>query len=128
MVSVVGVERQLEKEIKIVYNKTRMKESQIRKKAIEILEEHCRPYWFCSKVKYKKESDIFSVFDGVYLGDKVIFVQLTTTPNLSARRKKIKKWMKKVENPLIGSFSFCFGIEIWAWDKNKKEFKVEKLT
>ncbi len=46
-------------------------------------------------------------------------IQLTTLPNVSARRKKILNFMKK--------FKVKISVEIWAWDKKKKQFRKEKV-
>ena len=101
------------------------KESFIRKKAIQILEKQRWVIWWPSRAIFK-QNDIFGIFDLICLRKKVgslKFVQLTTLSNLSTRRKKIKKFLK--ENQL--SSKSLAEIEIWGWNKNKKEFKVELI-
>jgi hypothetical protein len=101
-----------------------MKESYIRKKAKELLDIDQRLYWFCSKVRYKKESDIFGVFDGVYVDEfgKAVFLQLTTSSNVSARRAKIKKWLKKIKKTTDDEIEF--NMEVWGYNKTTKKFKI----
>ena len=101
------------------------KESFIRKKAIQILEKQKWVIWWPSRAIFK-QNDIFGIFDLICLKKKVgslKFVQLTTLSNLSTRRKKIKSFLK--ENQL--SKKSPAGIEIWGWNKNKKEFKIELI-
>ncbi len=101
------------------------KESVIRKKAVEILENQGFVYWYPAKVKFK-QNDIFGVFDLVCWKKKtteIKFLQLTTSPNISARRKKIKVFM--VENKI--PHKIAVDIEIWGWNQKKKEFKVEEI-
>ncbi|XOB41239.1 MAG: hypothetical protein ACKKMW_00605 [Candidatus Nealsonbacteria bacterium] len=96
------------------------KEAVIRKKAIKILTDENWVCWYPAKVKYK-QNDVFGIIDLLALkGRKKKNIQLTTLPNISARRKKIISFLKtfKVELP----------VEIWAWDKKKKEFKKEKIN
>lgn len=102
-----------------------MREAVIRKKAIRILTEENWIYWYPSKVKYK-QNDIFGVFDLICWQKKttnIKFVQLTTLPNLSARKKKIKNFLKK--NKL--SKQAVVDIEVWAWNKRDKVFKTVKI-
>jgi len=97
-----------------------MKEREIRKKAIKELKELGYICWYPPKVRWKKEGDIFGVFDLVATKENIIrFIQLTTTPNLSARRKKIQNWMR--ENKIKWS------AEVWAYNKKKKVFKKEEI-
>ena len=96
------------------------KEAEIRKKAIRILEAGEWVTWYPPKVKYK-QTDIFGIIDVLALkGKRKKNIQLTTLPNLSAKRKKITSFLKtfKVELP----------VEIWAWDKKKRKFKKEKIN
>ncbi len=101
------------------------KESEIRKKAVQILEKQRWIIWWPSRAIFK-QNDIFGIFDLICLKKKVgniKFIQLTTLSNLSTRRKKIKNFLKK--NQISGRNSA--EIEIWGWNKNKKEFKIELL-
>ena len=95
------------------------KESVIRKKAIEILEKQKFIWWYAPKVKFRT-TDVFGVVDLLALrGRQRKNIQLTTLPNVSAKRKKITAFLKKnkVEFP----------VEIWAWSQKKKTFKKEKV-
>jgi len=94
-----------------------MKEAQIRKKATEIWTKQNWIWWFPAKVRYKKEIDIFGIWDAILLKkDKINFIQLTTISNIRAREKKIKEFLKK-NNLSIYS-------EVWGWNEKKKEFKI----
>jgi len=96
-----------------------MKEAQIKKKAIEILKNEGFIWWFPAKVKFYK-NDIFGVFDGVIASGSLIkFLQLTTTNNISNRKKKIKGFLKET--------GFKANIEIWGYNKKKKNFRIIKI-
>lgn len=99
-----------------------MKESVIRKKAIAILKEENYLTWYPSPVRWKKEIDIFGVFDIVAVKHMKVprFIQITTLSNISARKHKIEKIFKKML-PLMG-------IEVWGYDKKKKKFKIVVLN
>jgi hypothetical protein len=104
-------------------NKNSMpKESVIRKKAIAILTELKWVSWYAPKVKFH-ETDIFGVFDLICWeksSKNLKFIQLTTLSNLSARRKKIKGFLKT--NKITARSA---GVEIWAWNSRQKNFKIE---
>ena len=96
------------------------KESLIRKKAIGELTQEKWVTWFAPKVKFR-QTDIFGIIDLLALkGKRQKNIQLTTLPNISAKRKKITNFLKenKVELP----------VEIWGWNSKKKEFKKEKIN
>jgi len=96
------------------------KEAEIRKKAIKILEGAGWITWHPPKVKYK-QSDVFGIVDLLALnGRKKKNIQLTTLSHLSDKRKKIMNFLKK--------FKVELPVEIWAWSKQKKKFKVEKVN
>jgi len=95
------------------------KESLIRKKAIQILEEGGWICWYPSKVRYQ-QTDVFGIIDILALRKKEKKnIQLTTLPNVSAKRKKITDFLKK--------FKVDLAVEIWAWDGKKKIFRKEKV-
>lgn len=101
-------------------------EAQTRKKAIAILKKKNFVCWHPAKVKYK-QNDIFGVFDLVCWQRKttnIKFIQLTTLPNLSTRKKKIKNFLKK--NKL--SKQSLVDIEVWGWNKRDKIFKTIKTA
>ena len=80
--------------------------------------------WFPSRVKYKAEIDIFSIWDGIcWVKDKFIFFQLTTISNKSARLKKIINVM--LPNHLYFTKP-CEGI-LMCWRKKEKRFEVFKI-
>ncbi len=95
------------------------KEALIRKKAIQILEEKGWITWYAPKAKFRS-SDIFGIIDLLALkGRRKKNIQLTTLPNVSARRKKVVNFLKKFKVELV--------VEICAWDQRKKKFRKEKI-
>jgi len=95
-------------------------EKYIRDKAIKILEDKKWVYWYPPKVKFK-QTDVFGIIDLLALkGKRQKNIQLTTLPNVSAKRKKIIRFLKKhkIELP----------VEIWSWDKKRREFRKEKIN
>ena len=99
------------------------KEALIRKKAIEILEKEGFVYWYPARVKFK-QNDIFGVFDLVCWRKRttnIKFLQLTTLPNFSARRKKIKDFLRKNRVPR----KVLVDIEVWGWNHRTKTFRRE---
>ncbi len=99
-----------------------MKEATIRKKAIDKLTNEGFVCWYPPKVKYRKETDIFGVFDLICISRKcfILFVQLTSLSNIRAREKKVKKFLNKNK---IKKF-YC---EVWGYDNKKKYFKIIKI-
>jgi len=97
-----------------------VKEATIRKKAIELLTAEGWVCWYPKKVKFQ-ETDIFGVFDLICArGSEIKLIQLTTLPNLSARRRKIRRFLKE--------HNLQLKYEIWAYSKKNRRFKIEKLT
>jgi hypothetical protein len=95
------------------------KETEIRKKALEILKKEGWVCWWPAKVKFR-ESDIFGAFDLIISRkNKIKFIQLTTTSNLSTRRKKVEKFLK-INKLKIPS-------EIWGYSQKSKGFKIIKI-
>ncbi len=96
------------------------KENVIRKKAIDILEADGWITWFAPKVRFK-QTDIFGIIDLLALkGKKKKNIQLTTLSNVSTRKKKITNFLKENRVEMT--------VEIWAWNKNNKEFKIIKIN
>ena len=96
------------------------KENLIRKRAIEILEKEKWSCWFAPKVKFH-ETDIFGIADLICCRkSKIKFIQLTTIPNVSYKRKKIINFLKK--------HKVALPIEIWVWSNKRKSFKIEKAN
>ena len=101
------------------------KESEIRKKAVEILGKKKFLCWYPAKVKFK-QNDIFGIFDLICWKGKtseIKFIQLTTKANLSTREKKIKKFLKKNRLPKRNFLN----IEVWGWCKKEKKFKIIEI-
>lgn len=101
------------------------RESEIRKKAVQILEREKWLVWWPAKVKFK-QTDIFGLFDLICWKKKAgnfKLIQLTTLPNLSTRRKKIQNFLQKYKIDSNGARGVK--TEIWAWGKSKKVFKIE---
>ncbi len=101
------------------------KEALIRKKAVEILEKEGFVYWYPAKVRFK-QNDIFGVFDLVCWKKettKIKFLQLTSLPNFSARRKKIRDFLDRNKFPQKVSV----GMEVWGWNHAKKTFRREAV-
>lgn len=66
-----------------------MTEARIRKAAYRILEKEGFHGWSAPKVRYR-ETDIFGIFDGLFVRDSELrFIQWTTASNMSARKRKI---------------------------------------
>lgn len=96
------------------------KEAEIRKKAVEILRKKNWITWYAPKVKFH-ETDVFGIIDLLALkGRRQKNIQLTTLPNVSAKRKKITNFLKKYKVDLP--------VEIWAWAGKKKKFKKERVN
>jgi len=97
-----------------------MKEGLIRKKCLTLLKAGNWVAWYPYRVKYRKEIDIFGVFDIVAVKkDKTRFIQLTTLNNISARRRKVNKFLRKNKLKISA--------EVWGWDRKKKLFKIIEL-
>ena len=100
-----------------------MKESVIRKKALEVLNSEGWICWYPFHIRYKKEVDIFGVFDILAfrkLDGEFLFIQITTLSNIRAREKKVKTFYQK--NGIKK-----FPGEVWGYDKKKKYFKIIKV-
>jgi len=95
------------------------KENAIKKKAIQILEKEGWICWHPAKIRFR-QNDIFGIIDLLAIkGKRMKKIQLTTLPNISTRRKKIQKFLKK--------FKIEMSVQIWAWNKKTKEFRKEKV-
>lgn len=96
------------------------KESEIRKKAVQILNNGGWITWCPSRARYK-QNDIFGIIDLLAVKRKKMKkIQLTTLPNVSAKRKKITNFLKSNKIEMT--------VEIWAWNRKKREFKKEKIN
>ncbi len=96
------------------------KEAVARKKVIQELQEKGWVTWYAPKVKYQ-QTDVFGIIDILAVkGRQRKNVQLTTLPNVAAKRKKITNFLTKyqVEMP----------VEIWSWDLKRGQFRKEKIN
>lgn len=95
------------------------KEAEIRKKAVEFLENDDWVVWYPPKIRFK-QTDIFGIIDLLALkGRRQKNIQLTTVSNLATRRKKINNFLEEYQLEMT--------VEIWAWSAKKKGFKKEKV-
>ena len=95
------------------------KEIETRKKAIQELTGKGWIMWYPAKVRYK-QNDIFGIIDLLALRKrKIRYIQLTTLPNIARQRKKILSFFKKKRVKLT--------VEIWAFSKREKKFRIEKI-
>jgi len=73
--------------------------------------------WWSPRVKFRKQQDIFSIWDGVAAkGGGVRFIQFTTKTNKSAHIKKIKEFKKAYDLHHRG--------ELWLWDNKINDFEI----
>ena len=72
-----------------------MKEITIKKAVYKQLEKEGYYGWSAPKVRYI-ETDIFGIFDGLFIKDSHIrYIQWTTVSNMSARKNKILKFFEE---------------------------------
>ena len=76
--------------------------------------------WWSPRVKFRKQQDIFTMWDGVVAkGSQTKFIQFTTKSNKSLHIKK------------ISDFRNLYGLshpgELWLWDGKLKDFEIIKL-
>jgi len=104
-----------------------MKEAVIRRKIIKILESKGYVCWYPFHIRYKKEVDIFGIYDIISINSKaeILLIQFTTLSNIRAREKKVKKFLK--EHNIFFPVSYPVKSEVWGYDKRKKVFKVIKV-
>lgn len=95
------------------------KEAETRKKAVKELTKKGWVVWYPAKVRFK-QNDIFGIIDLQALkGSKLRHIQLTTMPNIARCRRKILNFFNKKRVKLP--------VEIWAWQKKQKKFKIEMI-
>jgi len=76
--------------------------------------------WFAPRVKFLKQQDIFSIWDGVLAkGKQIKFIQFTTKSNKSSHIKKIKNFKKL--------YNLKHNGELWCYDKKTREFEITKV-
>ena len=96
-------------------------ENYLRAKAKEYLTKEKYQVWFAPRVRWAKETDIFSCFDcQCWRRDEILFVQITTLKNWRARQRKITDYMLKHGVYFVPPKTK--GI-VMAWSE-KKEFRI----
>lgn len=97
-----------------------MTEKEIKEKAKDILTLEGYAFWWPPHVRFY-ERDIFGVFDFIAArNSKVILVQITTTSNLSARRKKILKFLEIYKLDIPEAW-------VWAYRESVGHFEFHKI-
>ena len=95
-----------------------MKETVIRKKAIEQLTKEGFYCWFPKKAKFQ-ETDVFGVYDILAVKGKLVrWVQITSLANISARKHKIEAFLRGAKASIPS--------EVWGI-REDKTFKIIKL-
>jgi hypothetical protein len=101
-----------------------MKEKELKALAKKRLDDAGYTHWWPPRVGWYQQSDVkdlFGVFDCVAARNgKIKFIQITTSPNLSARRKKIQAWMITA-----GNVPRCW---VWAWHKKREAWVMELIA
>ena len=88
-----------------------MKEEYIRRKAIKQLNAGKWVVWYPYRTRFRKEKDMFGVYDLVAVKeDKTRFIQLTTLPNIRARERKVKAFLEKNNVSVVS--------EVWGLQKD----------
>lgn len=67
--------------------------------------------------------DIFGIFDLIVfnrISERFTFIQITTLPNVSARRKKMKKFFEITQCHIPNSI-------IWGWSEQNQAFRSETI-
>jgi hypothetical protein len=110
-----------------------MKEAAIRKKALDELHKENWITWYPYKARYKKEQDIFGVFDiiAIHPDGIVLFLQITSYSNVSARKKKIQNFLDENQLDLV-KFYPRYGegeiyVEVWGWNAKKRAFRKDVI-
>jgi hypothetical protein len=102
-----------------------MKEKEIIKKVIENLNENKTNRFavWKSPAFQRMRWDIFNIFDLVvaYENGDIIFIQATTATNLSARRRKIRKYFDALDFSIPNAF-------IYAWKSKSETFVIEQVV
>jgi hypothetical protein len=97
-----------------------MREAEIRKRALKILQDQGFTCWYAPKTRYHC-SDIFNIGDVLAWKNRALkIIQLTTAGNKATRVKRIRNYLRK--NKLSG-----LRVEVWAYAKRNKKFIIEKI-
>jgi len=99
-----------------------MTEADVRKKFREVAIEKKWLWYYPPRTRFHTD-DIFGIADVlVWRPTGLALIQLTTASNLVAR-------VKKIEAALAGiPWRRGVAIEVWAWHKKKKIFKIRKVV
>lgn len=74
-------------------------------------------WWTAPRMKFRKQQDIFGMWDGVACkGKEIKFIQFTTKSNKSGHIKKIKQ-IKQLYN-------LSHKGELWLWDSKCNNWEV----
>jgi len=76
--------------------------------------------WWSPRVKFRKQQDIFTMWDGVAAkGSQTKFIQFTTKSNKSSHIAKITAFRNLYDLSHPG--------ELWLYDSKIKDFEIIKL-
>lgn len=74
--------------------------------------------WFARRMKFVKDQDIFTIYDGIKAKrNKFIPIQFTTLANKSSHVKKMKEYKEL--------YGLSHKGELWLWDNKKRKWMVE---
>jgi len=94
-----------------------MTEKELRDRIRSELEQTGWVCWFAPRVKFLKQQDIFTIWDGVYAkGKEVRFIQYTTKINKASHIKKIKDFKEIYKLTHKG--------ELWLYDGKSNSFEI----
>jgi hypothetical protein len=97
-----------------------MTEKDLRDNITDILSKQGWICWWSPRVKFRKQQDIFTMWDGVIAKkDKIRFIQFTTKDNKTSHIKKISEFKKMYDLSHDG--------ELWLLDKKTKEWEIINL-
>ena len=76
--------------------------------------------WWSPRVKFRKQQDIFTMWDGIAAkGGEIRFIQFTTKTNKSSHIKKISEFKKL--------YNLSHKGELWCWNGKTKEFEINTI-
>jgi hypothetical protein len=93
-----------------------------RAEAIRLLKADGFVVWYPPKPRFAyQDCDIFGVYDLLAVKGPVEWhIQITTVSNLSARKKKIQRFLHDHDVEVLS--------QVWAWNADKREFKIVEVT
>lgn len=97
-----------------------MTEKQLRDDLKQVLQTDGWNVWFARRMKFIKDQDILTIYDGIKAkGNKFIPIQFTTLSNKSSHIKKIKEYKSL--------YGLTHKGELWLWDNKKNKWLIEKV-